>query len=198
MSSAVSGIPACIRALRRRIEESLVTSTSKQRFLPRDKLFEIFTLPAIEGAVEELNYGAEYRIKLVDTINSDCKIVFAILIYNRLENYIAEFRKHGFLDSQLPLTKERAEEIMGSEFGPQVALEFQWMFLPYVFRKGMLECSYHIGERYILPFITAEQIGTGAYGDVDKVRILPSQHEFTDHIVSTCTCTTENIPSLIS
>lgn len=186
MSSTVPGAPACIRTLRRRIEESLVTSISKQRFLPRDKLYDIFTLPAIEGAVEELNYGAEYRIKLVDTVNSDRKIIFAILIYNRLENYITAFRKHEFLDSHLPLTKERAEEIMGSEFGPRLALDFQWMFLPYVFREGMLECSYHIGERYILPFITAKQIGTGAYGDVDKVRISPSQHEFTDQRVSTC------------
>lgn len=180
MSSNGSQMQTCIGTLRRRIEESLVTSISKQRFLPRDKLYEIFTLSAIKGAVQELTCGPDYRIKLVDTIQNDCKVVFAMLTYNRLENYIVAFRRHGFLDSQLPLTKERAEEITGSEIGPRLALDFQWMFLPYIFRRSMLECSHQIGERYILPFITAEQIGTGAFGEVDKVRIPPSQHEFTD------------------
>lgn len=185
-SSNMPGTPNCIGALRRRIEESLVTSISKQRFLPRDRLHAIFDLHAIKSAVQALTCGPDQRIKLVDTIHNDCKAVFAMLMYNRLENYIVDFRRHGFLDSQLPLTKERAEEITDSEIGPRLALDFQWMFLPYVFRKSMLECSHRIAEGYILPYITAEQIGTGAFGDVDKVAIPASQHEFKGQEVRKC------------
>ncbi|KAJ0108128.1 uncharacterized protein J7T55_007247 [Diaporthe amygdali] len=178
MPSKGGRTPTRTGALRWQIEGSLVTSILNQRFLPTDKLDEIFNLSAITGAIRELTCGPHERINLADTIHKDGKRVFAMLTYNRFENYITEFRKHGVLDRQLPLSEERAEEIMGSEDGRRLALDFQWMFLPYVFPEDMSETHLRIDKQCILPFISEHQIATGAFGVIDKVCIPPSQHKF--------------------
>ncbi|KAK2603130.1 hypothetical protein N8I77_009610 [Diaporthe amygdali] len=180
MTSDRVRIPTRIGALRKQIEDNLFTSILSQRFLPTDKLDEIFTLHAIQGAIRELTCGPHELINLADTIHKDGKRVFAMLTYNRFENYITKFRKHGALDRQLPLSKARAEEIMGSEDGRRLALDFQWMFLPYVFPEDMSERHLRIDSQYILPFTSEHQIGTGAFAVIDKVYIPPSQHKFTD------------------
>lgn len=177
-------MPTCTVALRRQIEGSLVTSILNQRFLPTDKLDEIFNLPAITGAIQELNCGPHERINLADTIHKNGKRLFAMLTYNRFENYIIEFRKHGVLDRQLPLSEERAEEVMGSGDGRRLSLDFQWMFLPYIFPENLSESHVRIDKQCILPFTSEHQIGTGAFGVIDKVCIPPSQHKFTGQGVS--------------
>lgn len=161
-----------------------MTSISQHRFLPADKLDEIFTLPAIKCAVQELTCGPGDRIELVHTIHDNGKRVFAMLVYNGWEHHIIDFRKHGVLDSQLPLSKENAEEITGRAIGHRLALEVQWMFLPYVFPERMWECQLQIDKRVILPFVSTEQIGTGAYSDVENICISSCQQNFTDKRVS--------------
>jgi hypothetical protein len=152
--------------------------------LPVDKLSEIFTLPTIKGAVQELTCGPDDRIQLVETIYKNGKRLFAMLIYNGWQDRIIDFRKHRILDSELPLSEESAQEITGRAIGHRLAVEVQWMFLPYVFPEGMWECHLQVDRRVILPFVRDEQIGTGAFGDVDKISVLPCQQNFTDKGVS--------------
>lgn len=194
MNSDSGRRPASIGALRKQIEDNLVTSTLNQRFLPADRLDAIFSLDAIKGAVRELSCGPHELINLADKIHKDGKAVFAMLTYNRFENYIVEFRKHGVLDRQLPLREDQAQEIAGPEDGRRLALDFQWMFLPYVFPEDMSESHFQISKQYILPFIDEHRIATGAFGVVDMVHIPPSQHKFLGQGVSTFKfCTSHSI-----
>ncbi|KAL1846021.1 hypothetical protein Daus18300_014382 [Diaporthe australafricana] len=179
MQSSLHVDRTCIGALRERIEGSLVTSISQHRFLPTDKLHEILTRPSVHDAVQELTCGPDERIKLVDTIYNDGKRVFAMLIHNNWEDRIIDFRKHGALDNQFPLSKEHAEEIVGRQIGSRLALEFQWTFLPFTIPKQMWESQLQIDRPRILPFVSAKQIGSGAFSDVEKIGISPSQQNFT-------------------
>ncbi|KAI8630295.1 nacht domain-containing protein [Xylariaceae sp. FL1651] len=103
-----------------------------------------------------------------------------MLIYNDWHNLIVEFRKHGALDSRLPLSENDAVMITGRPIGRRLAQEVQWAFCPYVFPENMWRCHHQVDRKMILPFICAEQIGSGAFSVVEKISILPSQQNFMD------------------
>lgn len=184
MPPSLFGVLGCIGFLREQIQDSLVTSISERLFLPTNKLHEIFTLATIGGAVKELNCGPGDRIKLAETIHDEGKRLFAILIYNDWQNLIVEFRKHGALDSRLPLSEDDAVTIAGRPIGRRLAQEAQWVFCPYTFPESMWKCHREVEKKMILPFIGVEQIGTGAFSDVNKMKISPSQQNFVDKGVS--------------
>jgi hypothetical protein len=184
MPPSIDGAPGCIGNLKVQIQDGLVNSIYEHLFLPTDKLHEIFTLEAIKGAIGELNCGPDDRIKLADTIHNEGKRVFAMLIYNDWQRLIIEFRKHGALDGRLPLSEDEAIKIAGRTIGRQLAHEVQWKFCPYTFPENMWKCCCQLDNKIILPFISAEQIGTGAYSDVEKISISPSQQNFMDKGVS--------------
>ncbi|KAJ2998725.1 hypothetical protein NUW58_g234 [Xylaria curta] len=165
--------------IKQQIEDGLVTSVSEHLFLPTDKLHEILTLEAIQLAVIELDCGPEHRIKLTETIHNEGKRVFAMLIYNDWQNYIIKFREHDALDNQLPLSESDAVMI-AEEIGRRLARESQWTFCPYTFPKDMSARDCHVEKKMILPLISVEQIGSGAFSIVEKVSISPSQQNFID------------------
>ncbi|KAI1212575.1 nacht domain-containing protein [Annulohypoxylon truncatum] len=101
-----------------------------------------------------------------------------MLIYNNCQDFIVDFRKHGALDSQLPLREDDAMKIMKRPIARRIAREFQWGFCPYTFPENMSACHCNIEQNMILPFIDAKHIGSGAFGDVDKMTISPSQQNF--------------------
>ncbi|KAI3400686.1 hypothetical protein diail_2398 [Diaporthe ilicicola] len=180
MAAAVHGGRAHIEALREQIEDSLVTSISERRFLPIDKVGEIFTLSAVKDAVQELNCQPEHRINLAETIHDDGKAVFAMLIDMWQEDLIIHFREHGVLDEQFPLDTIRAQEIVGPGIARRLVSEVQWKFLPYVFPERMWECRAHIADQRILPFVSRKKIGSGAFGEVEKISVYPSQQNFAE------------------
>lgn len=184
MASGVHGVRAHIGALREKIEVNLVTSISERRFLPIDKFREIFTLHAVKDAVQELNCKPEDRLYLASTIHHNGTALFAMLIDIWQEDLIVDFRKHRVLDDQLPLDKARAHEIVGPVIAHRLVSEVQWKFLPFVFPERMWECRLHIADPMILPFLSCEQIGFGAFGEVEKIGISPSQQNFSDKRVS--------------
>lgn len=188
MASTAHGARAHTDALREQIEASLVTSISERRFLPIDKLREIFTLHAIKASVQELKCETQDRINLANTIHHTSKALFAMLVEICQEDLIVAFRKHEVLDSQLPLDIARAQEIAGPFTGRRLVSEVQWKFLPFVFPERMWESRLHIADARILPFITCEQIGFGAFGDVEKIGIYPCQQNFDDKRVRALTC----------
>ncbi|KAI1418438.1 kinase-like domain-containing protein [Hypoxylon sp. FL1857] len=172
------GIDGCISNLREQIQDSLVTSISEHLFLPTDKLHEILTLSAVQDAVKQLKCGPDDRIKLADTIYREGRRVFAMLIYNYWEDLIVEFRKHGALDRRLPLSEAYAETIVNRDIARRIARDAQWGFCPYTFPVNMSESHYQTEKKMILPFISTEQIGPGAFSDVYKMTISPSQQNF--------------------
>lgn len=184
MQYAGHGSRAHTDGLRVKIQRSLVKSISERRFLPIDKLRDIFTLPAIKDAVKELRCRQDDRINLANTIHDHGKAIFAMLVHIQQEDMIIEFRKRGVLDTQFPLDEARAEEILGPITGPSLVSEVQWKFLPFVFPERMWECPHYITDQQILPFVSCEQIGFGAFGDVDKIGISTSQQNFIDERVS--------------
>lgn len=188
MTSSVHGVRAHIDALRDEIEANLVMSISQRRFLPMDKSRGIFTLPAVKDAVQELDCKREDRINLANTIYHNGRVLFAMLIDNWKEDLIVDFRKHGVLDNQLPLDQARAQEIVGPAIAHRLVSEVQWKFLPFVFPERMWECQLYIPDPMILPFVSCEQIGFGAFGEVDRIGISPSQQNFSDKRVSGLIC----------
>lgn len=174
-------------ALREEIEVNLVTSISERRFLPIDKFRAIFTLVAIKASVQELSCETQDRINLANTIYDTSKALFAMLVDMCQEDLIVAFRKHGALDSQLPLDLARAQEIAGTFTGRRLASEVQWKFLPFVFPENMWQSRRHIADPMILPLTTCHQIGFGAFGDVEKIGIYPCQQNFSDKQVSSLT-----------
>ncbi|ETS80391.1 hypothetical protein PFICI_07920 [Pestalotiopsis fici W106-1] len=180
MDPSDGGAQSYIDALCSQIRNSLVKSTSGQSFLPNDKLHEIFSFTTIQRAVENLNCKIDDRISLSSTIHNEGKRVFAMLIYSRCPDQIVEFRKHRFLDSRLPLSEVDAERIVGKHVGYLLFDTFQWIFCPYEFSKTMCEHHHEIQKGVILPFISVEPVGNGAFGEVKKVNILASQQDFMD------------------
>lgn len=188
MASGVHGVRARIGAFREEIEANLVTSISERRFLPIDKLEEIFTLSAVKDAVQELTCQPDDRINLAKTIHHDGKAVFAMLIDMWREDLIINFREHGVFDNQFPLDTVRAREIVGPGIASRLVAEVQWKFLPFVFPERMWECRLHIVDPMILPFVSHEQIGFGAFGDVEKIGVYPFHQNFVDKKVSVMMC----------
>lgn len=175
-------------ALREKIEVNLVPSISERRFFPIDNFCEIFTLDAIKASVQELQCETQDRINLANTIYHTNKALFAMLVEMGQEDLIVAFRKHGVLDSQLPLDLARAQEIAGFFIGRRLVSEVQWKFLPFVFPEHMWQSRRHIEDPRILPFISCDRIGFGAFGDVDKIGIYPCQQSFADKGVSAFRC----------
>ena len=172
------------RLLKRQIESNMVLSESGRHFLPEFSLERIFTIDNIERAVRELKCAAYERIGLAQKIFGEAIRVFAILIKCGEEQSIISFREHGVLDNSLPLSQECATQVLG-DFGSTFALEYQWQFLPFKFRKEMSEFPTSINDKRILPFLdTSESVSSIGFGDVSKVKIFPLLQEFVPTAVS--------------
>jgi hypothetical protein len=167
--------------LKDKIEDSLILSTTQHQFLPTEKLNEIFTLAEIKGAVQELKCSPADRIKLADTIYDEGKRVFAMLIYHDCPDLIIEFRKHDFLDRQLPL---RDDMTFVGRYSRRLAQD-KWHFCPYVFPGGMHESHRELPDRMIVPIINTEPIGEGTFGNVERITVAPLHHNFIDQGVCT-------------
>ncbi|KAI0115612.1 hypothetical protein GGR51DRAFT_503565 [Nemania sp. FL0031] len=168
-----------ISKLKSEIQDNLVSTIFEEDFLPTDKLHSIFTISAISDAVTELHCGPEHRINLADTIYHEGRRVFAMLIYSGWQDYIIGFRKHGALDGRLPLSEEDAVAITDHDIGRRLVRE-QWMFFPYTFPRRMWEHDCQVGRKMIIPIISAEQVGSGAFSTVERIGISPSQQNFVD------------------
>lgn len=164
-----------IRSLRTQMQNNMVCSESQRHFLPNISVATIFTLLAIEKAILELNCQPDERIGLAEKIHCKGRKTFAILIFICEEDYIVQFRNWNALDDRLPLNEDHAQRIAGS-VGRWFAKEHQWQFLPETFPSKMCEHHLEIVKEKILPFIgEPEQVATGGYGEIFKVKILPSQ-----------------------
>lgn len=174
-----------IQILYEEIARYRVKAVSGTYFIHKSKLRDILSASRIKDAVDELECGVSDRIGLATKIYSEGIITFAILIWMQRADAITVFRNHEFLDSRLPIHETHAREI-APEFGTSFATEYQWQFLPYVFRKDMCDHHREIREtNVIFPFLdSVEMIGEGSFGEVSKVQIPTSLQEFLPGTVS--------------
>ncbi|KAK4182689.1 kinase-like domain-containing protein [Podospora australis] len=167
-----------IRALLIQMENSMVSCTTNNCFLPQAITAALFTSQAVQNAVLELDCEVDERIGLWETIYRSGRKLFAILILMRQEELIVKFRNANVLDDRLPLTEPEAIEIAGKSVATSLTGEFQWKLLPFRFPADMAEHHWEIDHRQILPFTEIEPITAGMFGDIAKVSILPPQQDF--------------------
>jgi hypothetical protein len=171
-----------IRSLRRQLQNCRVRSESGQYFIPDMSIISLITSSAVQYAVSELQCNADERIGLADRIYEEGKKVFAILILMGEEDSVIKFRNHRFLDDKLPLSEEDAQAVSAS-FGAAFA-DYQWELLPETFTPRMWENHQEFGLKKILPFIERPQyVGEGGFGEVVKIKILPSLQAFYPQMV---------------
>jgi hypothetical protein len=170
---------ASIEGLYEEITRNRVRSESGRYFIQPSKVRGIFTLAKIDHVVAEHIRDAHERVGLAEKIWKEGTILFAILVWMKEADSIVRFRNHECLDDKLPVDEARALEIVPT-FGRAFAREYQWQFLPYLFKRDM--CNYHrridqVGV--IFPFVgNVEPVAEGGFGTVSKLTIPTSLQEF--------------------
>lgn len=184
LHSVIMAPRAIIQMLYKRIEHEKVKSITGKYFIQESKVRAIFTPAIVDRAVTELMCGAPERLGLAKKIKEEATIVFAILISMGKEDHIVNFRNHDYLDHRLPISETLANEIV-PEFGVSFAREFQWQFLPYVFKQDMSDYHLEVCETSrIFPFIEpVEKVADGGFGEVTKLTIPTAlQHFFNSEV----------------
>jgi hypothetical protein len=165
------------------IEHARVRSTSNRYFIQPSKVREIFNPQLIGSALAEIDCQDYDRIRLLEQIQHDGIITFAILVWMRRADFIVKFRNSDHLDSKLPIDERRAEDI-ASEVGLSFAREYQWEFLPYVFRKDMSDNHRKIYDLcLIFPFVDENDLGEGGYGQISRLTLPSNMQEFFTNVV---------------
>jgi hypothetical protein len=158
------------------IERAKERSICGRYFIRPCRVWDIFTPAAIELAVAEVHCDAYDKIGLAKKIELEGILVFAVLVCMRREDHIVAFRNHDCLTLPIPEAKAL---LIAPELGLPFAREYQWQFIPYVFKRDMSEHHYEIDELgIILPFIEEKNRGNGGYGEVSEVTIPASLQEF--------------------
>jgi hypothetical protein len=169
---------ANICSLHTLIQDAMVRSELGVHFLPSISVSTIFTKPAIESAIADIDYEPDDRIGLAETIYQKGKKTFAILILMRKEDDIVKFRNHDTLDDRLPLATNIVQSIVG-DYGVSFADKTQWELLPRTFPESMWEHHREYRKEEVLPFIgDSEEVADGGFGVIYKVKILASQQKF--------------------
>jgi hypothetical protein len=166
------------------IANNKVCSVSGHRFFPPSSLSTIFTQSAIGQAVEELVCGPEEKIGLTEHISKNATVIFAILVWMKVEDSIVVFRNHGIVDASLPLDVNRAK-MLSPSFGATFAQEYQWQFDPYIFPANMADHHWFMDSERILPFTLELPLSTsGGFSRVSLMEIHPSMQKFDSQAVS--------------
>ncbi|KAH8680242.1 kinase-like domain-containing protein [Ilyonectria robusta] len=164
--------------LRNQLRRNLVRSESGRDFVPSASLDAIFTLGAIENAVEQLVCQPDDRTGLAHAIYNQGKKLFAILVWMQEPDAIVTFRSHDLLDRKLPFESSHIDDL-GLKFAHGLVSDEQWKFVPYSFPPTMWECHREIDTDMVMPFVgKAEKVGAGMHADVYKVAIAPSEQAF--------------------
>jgi hypothetical protein len=153
-------------------------SSSGKYFISTQDSKAIFTKKAILALLTELKLRYEDRVGLAEDIFTHRRTILAILVYMRQEGSIINFRTHDIRDSALPLRDVQVANGLVPGLGNQLVIETQWKFIPYSFEHNVFRSHREIGSDIILPFIKEESFDGGAFGEVSKVTIPASHHQF--------------------
>ncbi|KAF1833920.1 kinase-like protein, partial [Decorospora gaudefroyi] len=165
--------------LRLEISNARRDSTCSRPFYPPSEISRILTVDAIRACISTIprlneNERDVHRFALL--IHKHCIRIFAILLANRDEAYIAEFLFRRENDSRIPYTENglyffASEKILVARRFTDSQKEFD----PVILQKGDIHRMVRDGE--VLPFLDDSKIGCGAFGTVYKVVLHPTCQE---------------------
>ncbi|KAK3487577.1 uncharacterized protein B0T23DRAFT_322736 [Neurospora hispaniola] len=166
-----------------------------RKFLPEGLLVKYLTEKSIRKKLEENNPSASNVDDLVTFIVHHARKIFATLIRSNFEGdklckAIRDFRDHNITDDFLPITETKMEKVpffkKKGHWSLQTVADFcekQWTFLAPVLpppeRDGVPLLK--VDALTILPFIEAKLVDHGAFGEVYKVMLCPS-NMLTEHL----------------
>lgn len=155
-----------------------VTNVDGREFVPRDGARSVLARDYVRLALSEAGIEPHELDVITDFIGRGAQTVFAILLHIRepavIRNFssIDQLQSHG-PDLSLPFRKGALDFLP-----PATAASFfeaQWAFAVPVFSRRFQHRN--LDPKTILPFVTLEYVGKGAFGVVHKMGIHPQHHE---------------------
>lgn len=147
-------------------------------YVPRDELFNYWTVSRIRDACESYSEGITTRHNL---IRNRLLRVFSTLVYIGKLSYIPTFQYHGLSDQRFPdttppgpLSQAPSYKSMFDDFK-----DHQWIFFPVILDRDTLDNTWLPPER-ILPICIEEPIGSQLHREkasITKVWFHPSCNE---------------------
>lgn len=165
--------------LRLEISNARKDSACSRPFYPPSEISRVLTADAIRACISTIprlneNERDVHRFALL--IHKTCIRIFAILLANRDEAYIAEFLFRRENDSKIPYTENGLYFIPSEKIlVVRRFIDSQKEFDPVILRKGDIHRMVCDGE--VLPFLYDSKIGRGAFGTVYKVVLHPTCQE---------------------
>ena len=158
-------------------------TSDNKRFLTNAAIEQILSPSAIQFCIRNAKIESTKKDECLEVVLAGGKKVMAVLVLMKRVELLVRFVERdglpevGNLDSKLPFKFDDLIEIMDGK--QAIAMEFesmQWeVTLPFFRRERT--CRLFRGET-IIPFITKDCLGEGAFGDVYNVSIPGGQHGF--------------------
>lgn len=157
-----------------------VKNFEQRSFIPHDVLHRVMTVDAIRRALESTTIESREYEEISNAIFTGARNVFAILVLMKEASAIKQFIENDNLqrlgiDSRLPFNLNELELILNSAES-KIFLEWQWEVAVPVFSGQVL--SRTLPKNIILPIVENEEIGSGSFGVVYKIKILVSHQLF--------------------
>ncbi|KAF4494291.1 kinase [Fusarium agapanthi] len=135
----------------------------------RDSITERLIAEAIAPHVPD----HRHKEVVLDVLHNGVRLFSILSLMESLE-LISEFISHRALDNRLPLTDKA--ELLRIAPGSDSFFDLQWEFFPWAFEK---DCGHLIfSDATILPFLSDQQIGEGADGEISVVTIPAPLQDF--------------------
>ena len=159
-----------------------VAGQRQQRFLPEGSLDQILQ----EIDLSDLLCSSPFRVdhhkvdSVVETVFTEGRKVFAILVDIKLEYALMRFIEYGLLDRILPIVEEKK---LDSVLHPHERDEFmqrQWEYFAHKFSKRMY--SQRLSREHILPYVDQTEIGGGSFSTVYDVLVHPAHQDIDPQI----------------
>ncbi|KAK4212633.1 kinase-like domain-containing protein [Rhypophila decipiens] len=170
---------ATSRAVRDRAVECSLKNFQDHRFIPDINIRKLLPDDVIDACIRESAKleGPDWVKDCCDTIKSGGRKILLILIQVEKVHLVIKFvDSQNAIDSRLPFEENQLEQILDSKADAEVFYEKQWSVIPASFGRDITHRTHQ--ARAIMPFLKEEELGGGAFGDVYKVHLLGTQHEF--------------------
>ena len=151
-----------------------VKTADERYFVPHTTLKATLTRDVVIEILRQ-NQFSNYRIPSVATsIVGEGIRTFAILILLGQDRLIGDFIDHAWLDSKLPMDKDRVCEV-SPLVSSQFCEEIQWELCAHILSRKMPR---KLRWEAILPHIHEERIGEGAGGEIFKCSVATEHQLF--------------------
>ncbi|KAF9767997.1 hypothetical protein IL306_014763, partial [Fusarium sp. DS 682] len=142
------------------------TADDAMSFFIFDEVRDIITERLIAEAIAPHVPDHRHKEVVLDVLHNGVRLFSILALIERLE-LIPKFISHRVLDNKLPLTDKA--ELLRIAPESDSFFDFQWEFFPWAFEK---HCGHLIfSDATILPFLSDQQIGEGADGEISVVTI---------------------------